>query len=483
MYVKSIKEYSSEELYNIGVGSFQKRISKIGLADETGYVIEPEACALFNGELPNEFKKEILFAISDFENKLFGGKKLGEFVGNENNGHFLSLKLTFGSRNFSEISLPKFRNVGITSKTLFPYGDNVVLWTRDAYFNCMIDYMLHCKNMPLWIYEDIMRTYNSTSLDSILKCIEKADEWHKENYGQLYINTVMNDPYESVFEIIKTIYKYWNNGNVFKNATNKGCAVLIEPMYYGNKDDCSGVCIIDAFPAKMDIDLFKQSQIEYKGIFFNRQQYVSSMYDETMLKSPFKIHYPDDKYNLGENTENLIKAYVSAILQHELYMAASYGQETKNSVANEVSGIRCFFTIESGRAFIFSENLIPKGTCNINAIISSDTEKSYSRDNLMSDESCYLKEVIENVFKEYGVSILQQPNKFVSLLFDLAPQSQRQIQLIRRVLTEEFANNLLFVIKNQEQSNDIYVKKIKMSMSDEWLSDSAIEEVCYYFNI
>ena len=482
MYLCSIKDMTQDDLFSIGVGKFERKLFDLGLSDGDAVIIRPDAFRDFEGELSPVLTNEIMVAIHNYENKFVAGNELGKYVGDENNGHFLSLRIRFGSKKYTAKELPEFRNVGVNFKTLFPYGENAVLWTRDAYFNFIMDYMSNCKSMPEYIYNEITSNYDSTKIESILSCIEQANEWYHVTFNQLFVNTVMNDPYEGVLEIVKNVFQQYKFGDAYTRQEDPNLSVLIEPMRYGNKDNRSGYCIVDTLPASMDIDSYDVSNIRYEGAFYPRAQ-----------KNPLRgkkfgnlsIDFSNDNYGFGELAESDAKMFSTLLLQHEMKMASAYGMEIKNSVIKEVLGLRIHFVIESGRAYPVKDSLIPRfcddiiDACDENSQLIKATDYNLG----FSDEAIMLKETFQKLLMENEIDKLFSGGTLVSLLYDLAPQAEREIKLIKRILSTDCSKFLLDIIKNKRQGTECCSQKLIELLKDEWLNDEAISEILFVFDI
>lgn len=71
----------------------------------------------------------------------------------------------------------------------------------------------------------------------------------------------------------------------------------------------------------------------------------------------------------------------------------------------------------------------------------------------------------------------------VSLLYDLVPRAEREIELIKRVLMTDCSKLIVNIIKDQKQGKSYSSDQLVARLKDEWLNDEAIAQLLFIFGI
>lgn len=358
MYIRKITELSFNELNKMGIQEDYGNLCALGLEDGNKYVLFPTAHADYlkdAGATMATLAEELANVVAEMEKTLMHGNRIGAYVGRSDAGHFLSLKLSFVSADKTMAQLPIITHMGTSTQTIIGAGvsntDASALWVRDCYYQFLKSYFPLRYGIPQAVLADIDSRYIPSDFDSVVNCINQILDWYADTFGSLYLNSEEN---LSVITCIKNVL-----AEGYNHFANDGrLAVIIAPMYYGNKDALSGSGWIELTPNTWNAEISMEDvRLDCVGVFSPQSAQV--------LVNAQKKH-TTNLWNDGIVAfDDASRSSYAEIVNQQLYLVC---REILNMVRHryavkdeEGACLSVYFTVEMGKVHIDKYELTTAG--------------------------------------------------------------------------------------------------------------------------
>ena len=265
-YVYHFSEGNAEMQSLIGdKGANLAEMIRIDLPVPDGFVITTKACKHFfhnDYKLPDELGEQIAQCINKIQ------ESTGKYFGDKNNPLLLSVRTSNCGKMAG--AMEPILNIGLNDEIVSAVARKSPdpRWIYDCYRRLIRMYATNAMDVDAKCFDrliDKMMADRGVTQDTELNAgdLRKLAGQFKAEYKNQTGEDFPSDPFQQLIIAVAAVILHWDNprSNAYRKDYNipfdQGCAVIVQSMVYGNKDDsCGGGIVFTRDPSTGEKGLF-----------------------------------------------------------------------------------------------------------------------------------------------------------------------------------------------------------------------------------